>query len=277
MIVSRPAYPNILDYTDYREFLREYVEFKKAKSSSWSLGAWARVLGLSGAAHLSMIIRGQRSPSLKLIERLCGYFGFAPREAGYFKELIRITKVAQPNPRLLIYALKGLSRYEECVAGVETQDLRFDWAAGAIRELCKLDDFKEDPEWISRRLRERISAERTIQLVDQMLALGWLGRTEDGKLVPETKVAPLKSPDRGVLRQYHREVLGLADEAFDLPVDKRGFFNSTVAIRRDRVEEALTMIRRFQDEFASRLECAEPGAEEVYQLQIQFFGLTTES
>ena len=50
--------PDILQYTNYRVFLRDYYEYKKKTSTAFSLRFFAEKAGLSSHAHLKLAICG---------------------------------------------------------------------------------------------------------------------------------------------------------------------------------------------------------------------------
>ena len=53
--------PDILQYTNYRVFLRDYYEYKKKTSTAFSLRFFAEKAGLSSHAHLKLAIDGKRN------------------------------------------------------------------------------------------------------------------------------------------------------------------------------------------------------------------------
>jgi len=57
---------NAFQYTSCRAFLCAHSEEKKVGKPSWSYGAWAKRLGFSGTASLTMILHGQRNPGKEI-------------------------------------------------------------------------------------------------------------------------------------------------------------------------------------------------------------------
>ena len=60
--------PDILQYTNYRVFLRDYYEYKKKTSTAFSLRFFAEKAGLSSHAHLKLAIDGKRNIISAFIE-----------------------------------------------------------------------------------------------------------------------------------------------------------------------------------------------------------------
>jgi hypothetical protein len=80
--------PDLLHYFDYRDFLRDFVAHKKSLQPSWSLGAWAKHLELSGTASISRILSGERIPGEELTASLAGYFEFDKSNERLFRSMV---------------------------------------------------------------------------------------------------------------------------------------------------------------------------------------------
>ncbi|MDR9825364.1 TIGR02147 family protein, partial [Vibrio sp. FNV 38] len=73
--------------------------------------------------------------------------------------------------------------------------------------------------------------------------------------------------------KYHRNMLGLAEEALALPLDRREFNGLTVSIPSRLLPQVKDKIRAFRTELNELLSReTEPG--EVFQFNVQFFPLT---
>ena len=81
----------IKNYSNYRDFLIDYVNFKKT-NPQWSLGVWKRQLKLKSVSTLTMILKGQRDPGPRLIQSFNQYFKFNEEEKNYFESLVGLQK-----------------------------------------------------------------------------------------------------------------------------------------------------------------------------------------
>ena len=61
---------NIFNYSDYREFLRDFFDMKKRVNPSWSYGLWSSKLGLNSISSITMVINGQRHAGKKIQKSL---------------------------------------------------------------------------------------------------------------------------------------------------------------------------------------------------------------
>ena len=59
---AKSTMPSVFAFSDFREYLKSYAEARRSGNRKWSYGMWARHLGLSGTASLTMVLNGQRLP-----------------------------------------------------------------------------------------------------------------------------------------------------------------------------------------------------------------------
>ncbi len=261
--------PDIQEYKNYRDFLRDFILYKKTQNPYWSYGMWAKDLDLNGASTLSMIMKGKRHPSKKLADTFCDYFKFDDSQASYFHELIKIQKQTKDDPTLTILLLeqKGLDKPDE------DKPLFFDWRAFAIRELTQMKGFREDTFWISERLGNKITPQEAGAILDKLIKFGILERGNNQNLRATSQVIkPSDGFTKSQARTFHEEVTDLTKAAFELPIAQRAFTSTTLSVKKEKVEEAKKLIREFQINFSKLIE-GNPG-EEVYQFNMQFFPLT---
>lgn len=261
--------PDIFDYNDYRQYLEDHFAYKKSVNSYWSLGNWAQKLELNSVATLSMILKRKRHAGKNLVERLIKFFEYDEGKADYFRELVKIQKAAKGDQSLTILMIEKAK--EEIPP--ENLDLVFNWQSYAIRELTHLAEFKEDPYYITNKLEFPIDDEYIPKLIERMLASSFLKRDENDMLsASHNSIQPTRPIEKKAAKKFHRDLLDLAYQAFNIPLDRRTFHHTTVAIKRDKFPEAKELIREFQIKFSKLLEDNE--GDDVFHLNIQFYPIT---
>jgi len=83
---------NLLTYTSYISFLKDYYLYKKNKNSHFNYTVWSQKLKLANVSILTRILNGDRSPGPQLSEAFSNYFQFSQKEKEYFTTLIRLEK-----------------------------------------------------------------------------------------------------------------------------------------------------------------------------------------
>lgn len=267
---------NIFNYSDYREFLRDFFDMKKRVNPSWSYGLWSSKLGLNSISSITMVINGQRHAGKKIQKSLITFFKFDEKEAYYFEELIKISKSSKNDPNLTILMLEQNSELKELrEKNTESVDLFFNWKAHCVKELTQLRDFFPSGSWIEKRTNGLIKKDEGKELLDELLKAKFLERSYlNGNeiIAPSSTIIPTKEVTKESAHSYHKGLMENSFEAIKKDKNKRSLHATTLSLSTENIQKAKDIIREFQIEFSEQIESSD--ADEVYQLNIQFFPLT---
>jgi uncharacterized protein (TIGR02147 family) len=248
--------PNLFEFQDFRLFLRHWFQWKKKIQPHYSGAVFAKKAGLNSHTILGMVTRGERNLSHLSIRAFSRALGLKGKEANYFEKLVlfnqstksddkayyleQLAGIAQGNGRVLLTKLQNYSQYMS------------HWYVVAIRELVAVGDFKPDPDWISQRLKRKISRKQAEEALKLLLTLGLIevdGATGQHKIVHPSLDIELGKVDFA-LRNFHREFLERAKEAVDgESLDERELSSVTMAVS----EEDLVLLREKVREFRKQL------------------------
>lgn len=264
-------------FTDYRAFMVHFVQQKKAENPHWSLGLWARQMGLGSTATISKVVSGQRFPGPKMIDQLISHFKFGFQEAQYFRDLIQFSKI-KDDPKLAAALLDKIRQdpVTRCSKTLTFDELRSvsSWYALALREIIRTQRFFDDPKWIENLFRFPVNSSEIENCLDLMLEAGLIEKTLMGEFAVTSQLVISENDVASeLIKQYHEGVLDLAKSALrQIDVNEREFQAMTLMIRDQNIEKAKVLIREFREKFATLLE--EVPGEKLYQFQIQFFPIT---
>jgi uncharacterized protein (TIGR02147 family) len=270
---------SVFDFTDYRNFLKSYLQRTREKKKEFSLRLWARKLNLNGPSNLSMILTGSRHPGGDFTDRLIDYFRFSQQEEKYFKGLIKLAKATGDSEKtaLLFKELKKLHPKKEFrLLDADVFDVMANWYYFAIRELVATKSFKEDHSWISKRLQGKVSVIEVKRALEKMLEFNILKRSgKNGKFMQtEEEITTSTDIVSEALKQFHYQMMTLAQESLrKIPLEMREITGVTLNVNPSKLEQAKKLIREFRMSF-SKIIGEENSGEEVFQLNIQFFPLT---
>ena len=147
--MSKDSLVDVYRYLDYRAFLREFYDAKKAKSRAFSYRAFSKRAGVASPNYLKLVIDGQRSLSVKMAERFASACGLDADSSRYFVHLVAFNQAKTSTERTLHYGkLTSFQHYRQAHK-LEIAHAAYysDWYMPAIRELAASREFKEDPEW----------------------------------------------------------------------------------------------------------------------------------
>jgi uncharacterized protein (TIGR02147 family) len=207
--------PDLFSFTDYREFLRRYYEFRRHDQPTFSYRFMATRLEID-PGQLAHILQGklhlpQRALAATL--RLCR---FDARQSAFFEELIRLGRSRTPEDAARSEArLDALRKVSHRELGPKDASFYGHWRHSVLRALTSVVKVSEGGELgaFCQPCQSPADARESIQLLER---LGLLARDEAGCLRPtEAHLAPGSEISRAVLRKWHAEVLKLATESLE--------------------------------------------------------------
>lgn len=271
--------PSIFEFKDYKDFLKTVgLPNGKYSHSSQTLQKWAKRLGYRSPSSLTMILNGQRFPSRDMMKCLSRDLGLSPQELEYFELLIDFAKAKSKdkNTEKISTRLNQLSGTRN-THKLSLDEFRYvsEWYFVAIKQLIELREFQEDPEWIRQRLRRKVTPGQIRYAIQVMLDLGVLFRNEKGQLVLNQKPWRTGSYDvsSAAVRKHHAGMINLAMESIEeQSIAERQLCSLTFRFNPEKMLEAKEYMMRILEDFDQKF-CDED-ATEIYQMNMQFFGLT---
>lgn len=271
---------NLTQFLDFRTFLVAHAQEQKRRNPHWTFGAWAKRLGLKGTASLTRVLQGNRHPGPHMVESFVRYFAFSEKDAEYFRDLVRLSKLKE-DTRLstLIIEKMGKKFANGSIKYVDekTFSVISNWYHLPIREMVRLPDFRPDPAWISKHLTFKVGVREVAQAMRTLTELGLVAVDPTGRMtLAEGRLNTGDDVANEAVKRHHEEMLENARAALRVvPVEKREITSQSIAISSQKLSEAKELIRQFQDKFSELME-DETNGDVIYQMQIQFFPLTRE-
>lgn len=279
------ASPEIFGFLDYRRYLAAVYDARKS-SRGFSFRAFSKLAGFSSPNFLKLVIDGERNLSSQAATQVAHGLNLHGHALEYFKVLVAMNQTPHDTERVALLArLQALMPHgRRREIGAEGVQYLSSWLYPVIRDLIAADDFREDPYWISRRLRGRVGAEEARNAINFLLQHGYVRRNGAGRLEAADDVVLSTDEVRSLaVRSYHRSMLGEAIEALStVKVEEREYGALTVGIPRSALPELKGRIKAFRKELhtwiMSQGVLATPvGESEIIQINIQMFPHTERS
>ena len=226
-----------------------------------------------------MIMNGSRRPGQNVTDKLINYFSFTENEAEYFRDLIRLDRI-KDDPSLAVLLMEKMGKNHPNGKFELIDPCSFEvisnWHAYAIRELVLLENFVNDPEWISEKLAFKVSPLEVKKAIVNLLEVGLLQLDNKNQLVQQKgKVSTSDDIASEALKRFHEGNLDNAKKAIRLfSIDERYIGGTVFAITKSKIGKAKKVIRRFEEEMLHLFESDSTNADEVVCLNIQLFPLT---
>jgi uncharacterized protein (TIGR02147 family) len=268
--------PDIFEYLDYREFLRDYYEAGKEHSSSFSYRYFARRANISSPSFLRHVIRGERNLG-DTVDNFSKAIGFDEEEAEFFRLLVDFNQAETDAEKNRAFERVAASRRFRSARRIDQGMFEYlsHWYYPAIREMTARADFREDPAWIAAELTPAITAEEAERALEDLLDLGLVERDSDGAIVRgEPSVTTGHEVRSLAIANYHRQMLERASESIEsVPREARDLAAMTVCISRDTIADIKSRVHEFR-ELLFEICDGDDTHEVVFQINTQLFPLS---
>jgi uncharacterized protein (TIGR02147 family) len=281
-VTSQKVLVNVFEFTDYREFLKSFYEAKKSNNSSYSMSTFIRKAGLgqNSRGYLKLIIEGKRNLTAHTLRRFIEALGLPVKESVYFENLVYFNQAKTVEDREYYF-----QRLKTSAHGKETQQFELlssqyhyytNWYFVAVRELVEVEGFNEDPAWIAKHLKNKISKKEAQDALVHLERLGMIQKNSSGRW--KQADALVKYPG-GVFNQqiqkFHIQMIERAKEALtEDAYPERNASSITLSCDYSRIPEIIKRINRFRDDITTEFGVNSKQIDAVVQMNIQLFQLT---
>ena len=267
---------DVLEYTNYRQYIADYYAEKKAKSAfTWQ--EFTRAAGFSSPVHLKYASEGRINLSDTAAKRVAQTMHLVDFEQDYFCEMVKLDNAKTDAEKKAAFnkmiAIAGAHKTKI----LEGDAFRFfeSWKNPVIRELAPSMPGAK-PLALARACRPEITAAEVSNVLNFLVKGGFLEKNDEGNYVQTEK--SLTTGPMGVtpvaVRAMHRQMGELALETIEgVAQDKRHFSGVTFGITKDGYDEIVQEIADCRKRVIA-IARKNAATDEVYRLNIQLFPLT---
>jgi uncharacterized protein (TIGR02147 family) len=273
--MGKPSEPDIYGYLDYRQFLRDWFQWKKKSNSRYSHRLFARKAGQRSPSLLLAVIEGRRNLTPTTTQAFGKAMSLGVRRHGFFELLVALNQAELLKDReRAMDGILATKRFQQA-RKVDGDLFRVfgEWHYGAICELARCEGFRPDPAWIAKTLRPNITAKRAEEALATLLGLGLLKSSAAGEIeAAEEWMMPEFSQDVALLK-VHETMLERAKESVGLfPKEQRIALAFTGSMPKNLIPTLNERIERVFQELAAT--CEQEPRQMVYQMNFMLFPLS---
>jgi uncharacterized protein (TIGR02147 family) len=270
---------SIFDYSDYRQFLRDYYESHKALNPQFSYRYLSQKANINSAPFFKFIIEGKRNLTKVTVLKTCAALRMKDREAEYFENLVFFNQAKTIAEKNHFFALLVEKQRQRSAAKIQEEQFDYfsEWYHCVIRELVCIVDFKEDYSLLARNITPAITAREAEKSVKLLLSLGFIKKVNDRYYQTEPIITTGYSLTSHQVINFQIMMLHKAIDAFDMcKQNERLTSATTLAVSRTTYDKMVEKLRTVRMEL---LELARNDSqpESVYELTVNFFPLTTKN
>ncbi len=274
MQTSSSHEPRILQYLDYRDFLRDYTAHRKNLDSKFSQRSFARDAGMpmSTASLLPAVIKGRRQLSQTLRVKFVKAMHMGERESRYFDLLVQFNQAKGMQEKNFFFAQLAKFRSSRAQIVGETQYRFFSkWYFSAVWNYFGIDQKQKHSAIIAANIYPPLSTAQVEESIELLLDLGLIKKTASGYTVTDKHIYTEKNVQAMAARQHIQELTGMAMEVFEsLPAEVRQYNALMFSISKSGFKTIQDRIRSFQEELREIID--RDGKEDrIYTLTMQLF------
>ena len=268
---------SVFEFTRFSDYFASYCRNKKRYDGTFSFRRLARKAGMRSPSLLAMIAKGDRTPTPGCLMQLSRALELKKNESEYAAALVGMERASSDEERLHYQRKMNAFRPKHVRAktrvDLDSFELICRWHHVAILEMTDLEDFREDPHWVSVRLGGEIGVRDVQEALERLQRLGLLAKDSTGRLRKSSGLETVQGVPSQAIRSFHRAQLEKAAVALEKQsVTERLFQGHTISIDPKRLEEIQALFQLFLKKVEGLFE--QTPRTETYHLAFQMFRLT---
>jgi uncharacterized protein (TIGR02147 family) len=277
LLSSAMNLPNLLLYSDYRLFLKEYYETHKAANPNFSFRFLSQKAGINSSAFYKYIMDGKRNLTKTTILKTCAALKLKDKDAEYFENLVFFNQAKTIKEKNAYF--DKLTRLRGNYDKRKVQEGQFafysEWHHSAVRELLECGRFKGDYEALAKRLSPPITPKQAEESLALLARLGMAKKDAQGRWRQSDPVLTTGGQvDAKVVAEFQRKMLHLALDAFDkAKAEERLMSSTTFGISGETFDLFKKKIRELKAELLELARLDEKPSR-AYQLNLNLFPLS---
>lgn len=270
----------IFRYTNYRQFLSDYYEYKKSTTTFFSYRYFALKAEISSPSLLKRVIDGKRNLSKMSIEQFIKGLGLSSKEAQYFRVLVHFNQSSSPDEKQGFYQqLLGMSSFTVDTQLSSDQYLYLSkWYHPVVRELVTVFDFQNDFQKLAHQVFPPITTEAAQRSFEMLTKLKLIKPLKNGLFKQTNKALNSGSDDPDnlglVRRNHHKQNIQKALDSLDeVPLDERHALGINMGLSKAGYQVLLQEITAFRERVVTLVD-KDKGTDRVYQFNMQLFPMS---
>lgn len=264
----------IYAYTNYREFISDFLSEKQEKNARYSSRCAADKCGVPSGTF-TRILNGSRGIGPSLLPKFIEWLGLKQREANYFHLLIKFQHSSTTLDRDRYYGELLLYRAQvRDFIPAEKFNFFEQWYYVALYELLKIVPNISQPEQLGALLDPPISETKAQKAIDTLEKAGFIERTAQGFRAVSSFLTTGDTWESASIHAYQRMMCSLGTDALDrFPKIERNISTLSMSLSEESFMKINEVIREARQKI-KEIEESDCAPEKVYQINFQVFPLT---
>jgi uncharacterized protein (TIGR02147 family) len=266
--------PHIQKYLDFREYLKDWIDWRRAKDAEFSQRVFAKEAGLplSSSSLLPAVLKGRRNLSQNLRVQFATALKLNERDSRYFELLVQFNQAKGMEEKNHFFAQLTKFRTSRAQILQDTQMEFFSkWSYSAVRNYFGMDSKQSNPAVIGERLLPKVSATEVQEAIRLLSELGLIKKTANGFTVTDRHIFTSKDVQARTARGHLKELTRMAMEVLDeVPPEVRQYNALMFTISPEGFQTVKERIRSFMEELREIID-RDHGEDRIYSMTLQLF------
>jgi uncharacterized protein (TIGR02147 family) len=265
--------PNVFEYTDYREYLRDSYALNKKQDPRFSYRNFSMRLGFSSPNFLMLVVQGKRNISRSTCFKISKLLRHTKREAGYFENMVFFSQVESQEEKSACFGAMMELRRNLKVARIDEAQYQYlsTWYNPVVRELACMAGTSADSKALAARLSPRITASQARRALDLLKTLGLIRESKGRHVQADPILSTGPEVNSVAAADFHKAMAQLAAESYDRHTRaERTITGCTVAITKEQFQELKRELADMRKRALEKAQAAS-GPVRVYQLNLHLF------
>ena len=264
---------NIYEFMDYRQYLQEYYNERKAQNPAFSYEVFARKAGFKSKGFLHHILTGKRNLSKNALFAIATAMQLDEKAFSFFQNMVAFNQAKSPGEKAFFFKklMEASPKSPAKLLQEGFYEFYSNWYYNTIRELITLVRFKEDYAFLGSLLNPPVSAAQAKKAVQLLLQLGLVEKTRTGYKATHQAITTGDEAQEMATRDFHQQNMDLAKIAMDTaePND-RDLSCLIVSLPEAGFQSLKTEIQGFRKKLM-RMADGMTGPNRIYHINFQFF------
>lgn len=267
---------NVFEYTNFQQFLQNWLEREKEAGRKLSFENIARQLGLKSKGHAYRIFHDKSMPlASRVLVRLCELIGLAGVERDYFEAMVGFNRAETLEEQKGYLERMGRLAGKNHAAGLMTKASQYlsEWYLPVLREAVTLPGFKGDFKGVAKMFRPAITESQAKKGVKLLVDLDLLQPIAGGRYkVREEHVHAAGDVDSVTVAAFQQKMMARASDALGRETAKdREITTLTFSYPSANFLQIKKALRRLQNELIQEILKEKTPGDCVYQFNMQCF------
>jgi uncharacterized protein (TIGR02147 family) len=268
--------PDVFSYLNFKDYLKDFVDFKKTLNKSISHRFIAQKVGSSPVGWLGDVLRAKRKLHGEALFRLVEWMELSASEEEHFDLLLRFEQASKMNEKDKIYRrVLQKAKLPQEVLTKESFLYFSDWFYAAVREYIVAKGFAGDYVKLQSSILPKLPMETLKEAIELLEKLGLIVKKANGDW--QAKHVHIKkdlTTSALTFRNYFRSNAMVAMDAIEnFPASERDFSTLTLAFSNQQLEEVRKELKAMRNRLKS-ISDQNSENKRVYQCLFQAYPLS---